>query len=346
LDLDTSTRWSPPSNWLRVVAIDSHTAGEPFRLIVDGAPAVEGGTMVERRAYAIRHLEWFRKAVMWEPRGHADMYGGIIGPASDPSSDLSVLFLHNEGFSTMCGHGIIALTKIVIETGIIPAAEGETMLAIDTPAGQIRSVATLHEGVVGEVRFRNVPSFVSELDAEVDVPGPGRIRYDLAFGGGFYAYVRAADFDLALEPGSAPRLIELGRSIKTAVAGSVEITHPTEPELGFLYGVIFVGEPSDPAHHSRNVCVFADGEIDRSPTGTGVGGRLAILRARGEIGLGRPITIESIVGSTFDGAVLEDVEFGGVDAVIPEISGRAYITGRNEMWIGPEDALGAGFLIR
>jgi proline racemase len=346
LDPTPSKDWSPPPNWFRVIAIDSHTAGEPFRLIVEGTPPIEGDTMVKRRACAMGHHDWFRKAVMWEPRGHADMYGGIIGPPADPSSDLSVLFMHNDGFSTMCGHGIIALTKIVIETGIIPVAGRETRVAIDTPAGQIRSVAVLEGDAVGEVRFRNVPSFVSELDAEVDVPGVGPIRYDLAFGGGFYAYVRAADFDLTLEPGSASRLIDLGRSIKTAVARSVEIIHPIEPELGFLYGVIFVDEPSDPAHHSRNVCVFADGEIDRSPTGTGVSGRLAIHRARGEIGIGEPITIEGIVGSTFGGVALEDVDIGGIAAVIPEVSGRAFITGRNEMWIDPDDTLGAGFLIR
>ncbi len=314
-------------------------------MVVEGAPEIPGDTMIERRRFAREHLDGLRRALMWEPRGHADMYGGFVGPPVEPSSDLSVLFIHNEGFSTMCGHGIIALTKVVLDTGVLPATEPETVIRIDTPAGQIEATANVADGVVGQVRFRNVPSFVVDLDNTVEVPGQGEVRYDLAFGGAFYAYVQASDLGLTVAPEETTRLIETGRAIKRAVMESRSIPHPVEPDLGFLYGVIFVGPAEDPANHSRNVCVFAEGEVDRSPTGTGVSGRLAIHHARGEVA-DEGITVESIVGSAFTGRVVATTEFGGLPAVIPEVSGTAYITGRSEWWIDPDDALGAGFVLR
>jgi len=346
VNLDAPLGWAPPANWQRVTAVESHTGGEPFRLVVDGGPMIEGATMLERRRFAQEHLDDLRRALMWEPRGHADMYGGFIGPPTSPTSDLSVLFLHNEGFSTMCGHGIIALTKVVLDTGILPADEPETVIRIDTPAGPIEATAAVSNGSVAKVSFRNVPSFVVDLDNAIDVPGVGRVRYDLAFGGAFYAYVDAQDLGLSISPDDSARLIETGRVIKRAIVASRTIPHPTEPDLGFLYGVIFVGPARDPANHSRNVCIFADGEVDRSPTGTGVSGRLAIHRAREEVGLGEELTIESIVGSTFTGRVVGSNEFGGVQAIIPEVTGTAHITGRSELWIDPEDRLGDGFLLR
>ncbi len=328
------------------MAIDSHTGGEPFRVVVQGGPVIEGSTMLERRRFAQAHHDHLRRALMWEPRGHADMYGAFVGPPVEPSSDLSVLFLHNEGFSTMCGHGIVALTKVVLDTGILTVEEPETTIRIDTPAGQVEARARVSAGVVENVTFRNVPSFVSALGQVVEVPNLGAVRYDLAFGGGFYAYVRADDLGLSLDLAGAPALIETGRAIKRAVVDSGPIAHPTEAELGFLYGVIFIGPAQEPTHHSRNVCVFADGEVDRSPTGTGVSGRLAIHHAREEIAVGEAITIESILGSTFACWVAETTEFGGIPAVIPEVTGTAFITGRSELWLDPTDQLGSGFLVR
>jgi trans-L-3-hydroxyproline dehydratase len=315
-------------------------------VVVEGLPEIPGATMLERRRYAEEHLDDLRKALMWEPRGHADMYGAFPGPPVHPDSAISVLFLHNDGFSTMCGHGIIALTKVALDTGLLPAMEPETVLGIDTPAGRIVAGATVLGGVVGEVSFRNVPAFVAALDLTIEVPGVGRIRYDLAFGGAFYAYVDAGDLGLKLNAGETPRLIEAGRAIKAAVTSSEPLTHPLVPDLGFLYGVIFVGPAEDPSHHSRNVCVFADGEVDRSPTGTGVSGRLAIHHARGEIQIGQEVTIESILGSVFRGKVAEITEVEGVPAVIPEVTGTAHVTGRNELWLDPGDPLGRGFFVR
>ncbi len=329
-----------------MVAIDSHTGGEPFRVIIEGGPDIDGATMLERRRFAEAHFDDLRRTLMWEPRGHADMYGAFVGPPVGPSSDLSVLFIHNDGFSTMCGHGIIALTKVVLDTGALPTKAPQTVIRIDTPAGQIESTARIAAGVVESVSFRNVPSFVAALDQSVDVPGLGAVRYDLAFGGAFYAYVLAEDLELSIDLSSTPRLIEGGRAIKQAIIGSGPIEHPIEPGLGFLYGVIFVGPAQDPAHHSRNVCIFADGEVDRSPTGTGVSGRLAIHHARSEVAIAETITIESILGSTFTGRVVGTTEVGGIPAVIPEVSGTAHITGRSELWLDPDDELGKGFLVR
>ncbi|HEU5113720.1 MAG TPA: proline racemase family protein, partial [Acidimicrobiia bacterium] len=295
MDLKAPLGWGPPPDWRRVVAIDSHTGGEPFRVVVDGAPVIEGATMLERRRFAEHHIDDLRRALMWEPRGHADMYGAFVGPPTDPTSDISVLFIHNEGFSTMCGHGIIALCKVAIDTGLLPAQTPETVIRIDTPAGQIEATAQVTNGQVSSVAFRNVPSFVTVMGRTVDVPGLGQVRYDLAFGGAFYAYVAADDVGLSIEPSSISRLIDAGRAIKRVVVDSGPIDHPVEPRLGFLYGVVFVAPPEDPVHHSRNVCIFADGEVDRSPTGTGVSGRLAIHHARGEVSIDEAITIESVL---------------------------------------------------
>ena len=344
MDLSPALGWQPPDHWNRITVIDTHAGGEPFRVVVDGLPEIPGETVLERRLYAQEHLDGFRRILIWEPRGHADMYGGLVGSPVESDSDLSVLFIHNEGFSTMCGHGIIALTKVVLDTGILPVTGDETTIRIDTPAGQVTATAELGAGQVTGVRFRNVPSFAVDLDAEVDVPGLGEVVYDLAFGGAYYAYVDAGSVGVDLS--DAAGLITSGGAIKGAITGSRAIEHPVDPDLGFLYGVIFTGPPIEPGHHSRNVCVFADGEVDRSPTGTGVSGRLAILHARGQLEVGEAIAIESIVGSTFTGQIAETTTVGGTPAVIAEIRGTAHITGKSEFWIDPIDGLGAGFLVR
>lgn len=341
----SAKHWSPPDGWERFTVIDSHTGGEPFRVVVDGLPELSGGDVIEMRQDAQARLDRFRRILTWEPRGHADMYGGWLGPAIRPDSDFSVLFVHNEGFSTMCGHGIIALAKVVIDTGMIEATQPETTLRIDTPAGQVVATAEVREKTTGVVRFRNVPSFVVELDATVDVPRFGEVSYDLAFGGAFYAYVDGNEIGLSLADEPAA-LIDAGRAIKTAISRSRSIAHPESADLGFLYGVIFTGRPSNPSFRHRSVCIFADGELDRSPTGTGVSGSLAILHARGRVQRGEMIRVESIVKSVFGGRIVETTTFGELPAVIPEISGTAHIIGRAELWVDPDDPLAEGFFVR
>lgn len=344
MDLTPALSWSPPDNWQRLVVVDAHTGGEPFRVVVEGLPEIPGDTVLERRSHARANLDHLRKALMWEPRGHADMYGGLVGPPASKDGDLSVLFMHNEGFSTMCGHGIIALAKVVLDTGILSMKEPETTLRIDTPAGRVTASSVVSGGQVIRTRFHNVPSFSADIDARVEVPNLGTVRYDLGFGGAFYALVDVGEVGLDLDDAAA--LIAAGRIIKQEISATRSIEHPEHPELGFLYGVIFTGPARDPSHHSRNVCVFANGEVDRSPTGTGVSARLAVMAARGEIAPGDSVVVESLVGSTFTGRIVETVELWGRAAVIPEIEGSAHITGRAELWLDPDDDLGRGFLVR
>ena len=345
VELSNAIEWSPPDGWERFTVIDSHTGGEPFRVVIDGLPELEGEDVIAMRRQAQNRLDRFRRILTWEPRGHADMYGGWLGPPVRPDSDFSVLFVHNEGFSTMCGHGIVALAKVAIDTGMVDSTEPETTLHIDTPAGQIAVKTSVDGGVAGLVTFRNVASFVVDLDATVEVDRLGMVRYDLAYGGAFYAYVDAGEIGLDLLD-SPSDLIEAGRLIKHAISETRPIEHPESPDLGFLYGVIFTGRPSDQANRHRSVCIFADGELDRSPTGTGVSGSLAILHERGLIKEGETIRVESIVGSVFGGRVVGTSAVGDRTAVIPEVSGTAHITGRAELWVDPEDGLGEGFFLR
>ena len=342
----SAPHWSPLSDFIKISTIDAHTEGEPLRAIVAGYPELRGDTILARRRYARAHFDYLRTALMFEPRGHADMYGCIITPAVTPEADFGVLFLHNEGYSSMCGHGIIAVTTVVLETGMLPMAAPITTIKIDAPAGLITAHARIAHGRVQSVYFHNVPSFVVELDAEVKVRNIGRVKYDLAFGGAFYAYVRVNQIGVDCSPENYRILIEKGMAIKHAVMDSRTIEHPFEKDLSFLYGTIFIDAARSTNAHSRNVCIFAEGEVDRSPTGTGVSGRVAIHHARGEIGLNEPIIIESIIGSTFTASVAQTLTFGPYHAIIPEVEGRAFITGRHEFFIDPNDPLREGFILR
>lgn len=338
--------WTPPADWIRLTAVDAHTAGEPLRIFTGGWPAIPGATILEKRRYAQTHHDHLRRATMWEPRGHADMYGCLLTEPVTPDGDVGVLFLHNEGFSTMCGHGIIGLTKVALDTGLIDKPGETAVLKIDSPAGRVTAYARRENGVVTAVSFHNVPSFAYALDQVVNVPDLGVVPYDVAFGGAFYAFVRAEDAGVGLAAENVGELITKGRAIQTAVRQSLPIHHPFEPDLGFLYGVIFVGAAHDPAHHSRNVCIFAEGEVDRCPTGTGVSARAALHFARGEIGLRQPFVVESILSTTFTGEVVAVTAFGGYTAVIPQITGTAHICGRNELLVDPADPLRHGFILR
>ena len=338
--------WRPPAHVPRIRTIDAHTGGEPFRVIVEGFPELKGKTILERRAYAQAHVDHLRMALMLEPRGHADMYGGIITPPEHPGSDIGVLFVHNEGYSTMCGHGIIALVTVLIECGYVEEPLPEMNFRIDTPAGTVDATGYYRDQAVQSVSFLNVPSFVVDLDQRIEVASIGHVQYDLAFGGAYYAYVDAHSMGLDCDQTNVHEIISAGKAIKKAIMSDRQIIHPVDQELSFLYGVIFTERYESGRLFGKNVCVFADGEVDRSPTGTGVSGRLAIHHARGEIDQGESITIESIIGSTFSGSVEEEVEFGGYESIIPRVEGEAYITGHHEFMIDPRDAIGEGFLLR
>ena len=338
--------WTAPDHWLKITTIDTHAAGEPFRVITSGYPELAGETILAHRKYAMENLDHLRTALIWEPRGHADMYGCIVTPPVTAEADFGVLFMHNEGYSTGCGHGIIAITTVALETGLLPMTPPETRVKIDTPSGLVTAYARVGEGQVQSVYFHNVPSFVLVLDDAVDVPGLGKVRYDIAYGGAFYAFVQAEEVGVRCSPEDFRVLIEKGMAIKRSIMASRPIPHPFEEDLSFLYGTIFIGPAQTEDAHSRNVCIFAEGEVDRSPTGTGVSARLAIHHARDEINANESIIIESIISSRFSGRVVQITTFGPHRAIIPEVEGTAYITGRHEFLIDPNDPFRQGFMLR
>lgn len=323
-----------------------HCGGEPLRIVTVRLPEIPGRTVLEKRRYLKQHLDRIRTGLMWEPRGHADMYGVVITEPNDTGADFGAIFMHNEGYSTMCGHATLALAKYAVEKGLVRADGDTAEITIDVPAGRIRAFANIKEGKVDNSSFLNVPSFMMLQDGEVEVEGLGRIRFDIAYGGAFYAFVPAAVTGLEMVPANAGRFIELGQKIKKAVNEHYVIDHPFEKDLSFLYGTIFTGPPQNPDNHSRNVCIFADGELDRSATGSGVSARAAIHHSRSGLKIGEKITIESIIGTTMEVEVTKTLEYGPYPAVIPRISGKAWFTGQSEFWFEEEDPLNGGFLLR
>lgn len=346
MPVTTFKNFKPREGWKVIETIEMHTCGEPLRVFVSGLPRLEGDTILEMRRHFRENHDFIRRATMFEPRGHADMYGAVITPPVSEGAAFGTFFMHNEGYSTMCGHAVIALGRLAAESGLVETTGGKAELIIDAPPGRIRCVVTMRGGRAESVSFRNIPSFLLYSDRQIDVPGIGRIRFDVAYGGAFYAFVKAADAGVKLESSDINKLIDYGRRIKKAVTGEYPITHPFEDDLGFLYGTIFTGEPYDKGHWSRNVCIFADGEVDRSPTGSGVSARAALHYAKGELARGEKVTIESILGTTMDLEIVEVTEWGGYTAVIPEVTGTSSFTGSNRIWIDPDDELAGGFLIR
>ena len=328
-----------------ITTLDCHVAGEALRVVTSGFPEPAGSTILEKRRYCRTHLDHLRGALMWEPRGHHEMYGCLLVTPAHPQADTGVLFFHNEGYSTMCGHGIIGLTTVMLEEGLFPVSVPTTTIRFDAPSGLITAKAFLDEGKVRNVAFLNVPSFVVDVEQTVRVPGIGLVDYDVAFGGAFYAFCRAEALDLALEPKHARRLQALGLAIKRAIMAERTIDHPTEPELGYLYGTIFVGPSHAPGGDLRHTCIFANGALDRSPTGTGVSAHLALLHAKGNLRVGQSLQFESILGTRFGGKIVDETQLVSHPAIIPEVEGRAYLTGRHEFVIDPDDPLKDGFLL-
>ena len=315
-----------------VSTVDYHTGGEPFRIVTGGVEALEGRTILDKRRYAAEHIDHVRRLLVFEPRGHADMYGCFVTEPEDEGADLGVVFFHNAGYSTACGHGTIALVTWAIESGRVEAGGDEVAVAVDVPSGRLSTVAKIANGKVISVRFRNVPSFVHAHGLEA----AGRL-VDVAFGGAFYA-----SLEERVEPSELARLIELGRGIKADLERDHEVVHPREPELRDVYGVIFWQEEGEEPLTQRNVTVFADGEVDRSPCGSGTSARLALLYDEGKLALDDPLLHRSIVGSEFTGRVVEQLAEG----VVTEVEGSAHLTGRHEFILEPDDELGEGFLLR
>jgi proline racemase len=326
--------------------IDAHTAGEPLRLIVHGFPHVEGATMLERREWLRDRHDHLRTALMLEPRGHADMYGALLTEPEQADSDAGVLFMHNEGYSTMCGHGIIAVVTIALERGLIVPRTAPNEIRLDTPAGTITARARTFDEQgrtrVESVSFTNVPSFI--LQGAVPVRFETRnVHVDVAFGGAFYAIVDAESAGLALIPQRLPELRRAGMRIKDAVEAAIRVVHPAEPGLFGIYGTIFTGPPSNEDAHLRNVTIFADAEVDRSPCGTGTCAVMAVLSGMGLLNRQQTFVHESLIGTTFQGRIVGEQIVGEFPAILPEIEGEAFITGESTFLIDPRDPLRHGF---
>jgi proline racemase len=330
----------------RIRSIDAHAAGEPLRLVVDGLPSPEGATMLEKRAWAQRRLDHLRRAIMLEPRGHADMYGALLTESVTPGAHAGVLFMHNEGWSTMCGHGVIAVTTIAIQRDLI--WPGGPSLILDSPAGPIEARASVSTAADGErrvtsVAFRNVPSFVLEAGLPVKLSGGRSLLVDIAFGGAFYAIVDAEAAGLAVDAARLPELRRLGTEVKQEVERLRQVVHPLDDGLKGIYGTIFTAPPQHADAHLRNVTIFADAEVDRSPCGTGTAAVMAVLSEMGVLGDDAPFVHESIVGTLFTGTIASRTQVGDRPAIVPEIQGSAWITGEHTFLIDGDDPLRAGF---
>jgi proline racemase/trans-L-3-hydroxyproline dehydratase len=333
-----------------IATVDYHTGGEPFRIVAGGVPELEGRTVLERRAWAAANLDHVRRLLIDEPRGHADMYGAFVTPPNDAGADLGVVFFHNEGYSTACGHGTIALVTWALESGRLAAVEPSTSVTVDVPSGRLACTATVTDGRVERVRFRNVPSFVVATGVEIPT-SRGAVLVDVAYGGAFYGSVDVRAIGLTVSAKDLPTLIDLQRELRPALDAAVDPRHPDEPELRGIYGVIFWQTEAPPADGAalaqRNVTVFADGEVDRSPCGSGTSARLALLDASGELTRGATLEHRSIVDSVFRGTVTgTGPRAGERPTVITDVEGSAYLTGRHEFVLDPDDPLGTGFLLR
>jgi proline racemase len=329
---------------------DYHTAGEPFRIVVDGVPEIPGATVAERRerAAADESIDLVRRLLCHEPRGHADMYGCFLVPPDDDGAEFGVLFWHKDGFSTACGHGTIALGAWAVESGrVVAAPDGVTDVAIDVPSGRVLARAHLANAQVEAVTFRNVPSYVLARKVEIET-SHGTLAVDVAYGGAIYASLDAAGAGVAVEAKRLGELIALGREVKHVLDAGEHARHPTDPRLSGVYGTIIFEDLGDgpDGPRQRNVTIFADGEVDRSPCGSGTSARLALLAAEGRLDTSRVLLHGSIVGTEFLGRVAETVEADGREAVVTEITGSAYRTGEHRFTLDPRDPLASGFVLR
>ncbi len=339
-----------PAPPIEVATTDYHTAGEPFRIVVEGAPEIPGAGVRERRERAAsdERIDAVRRLLCHEPRGHADMYGCFLVPPDDAGADLGVLFWHKDGYSTACGHGTIALGTWAVETGRVAAEEnGETDVVLDVPSGRVTARVRRRNAAVVSATFRNVPAYVLARGVRVDT-AHGPVDVDVAYGGAIYASLDATQAGLSVSPGHHTELIALGRQVKAALASSEHARHPSDERLSGIYGTILFEDLGDTPEgpRQRNVTVFADGEVDRSPCGSGTSARLALLAADGRVDSSRVLLHESIVGTEFLGRVVGTVESEGREAVVTEIEGSAFRTGDHRFALDPRDPLGTGFVLR
>ncbi|GHE39164.1 proline racemase [Streptomyces longispororuber] len=326
-------------------AVDSHTEGMPTRVITGGVGVVPGATMAERRLHFIDHLDHLRTLLMYEPRGHAAMSGAILQPPTRPDADHGVLFIEVSGLLPMCGHGTIGVATVLVETGMVTVTEPVTTVRLDTPAGLVTVDVQVEDGAARAVTLTNVPAFCVGLDRKVDVPGYGTVTYDLAFGGNFYAFVELGALGLPFDRARKDELLAAGLAVMAAVNASDERpAHPLHPEISGLKHV-YLAAPGSDARRSRHAMAIHPGWFDRSPCGTGTSARMAQLHARGALPLHQDFVNESFIGTEFTGRLVAETDVGGVPAVVPRVTGRAWITGTAQYFLDPDDPFPGGFLL-
>jgi proline racemase len=328
-----------------IETVEMHTGGEPVRIVTRGFAVPAGGTILAKRRWATLHAEELRRLLMWEPRGHADMYGVLPVEPDLPDADLAVLFMHNAGWSTMCGHAVIALGRFAVERGLVPVREPLTPVRIQCPCGLVEALVEVEGGKSGAVRFRSVPAFALGLDRVLEVEGVGPVLVDVGYGGAFYAVINAGQFGLDVERSPVSELVGLAHRITRAGRAQLELHHPDDPDLAFLYGTILTDGGSGEQAPSANVCVFAEREVDRSPTGSGVTARMALMHRRRQVIAGSIRRFASRTGAVFTGQVVEEERLGGRPAVRVEVAGRAHFTGTARFTLEEDDQIGRGFLL-
>lgn len=325
-------------------AVDSHTEGMPTRVITGGVGIIPGKTMAERRQWFIDHSDDVRTLLMFEPRGHASMSGAILQPPTRDDADYGVLFIEVSGLLPMCGHGTIGVATVLVETGMVPVVEPVTTIRLDTPAGLVVADVAVENGAAKKVTIRNVPSFSLALDQSVEVPGLGQVQYDMAFGGNFYAVVDLEKLNLPFERAAKDQLLSAGLAIMAAINSTNPPVHPERADISGCHHV-YLKAPGSTAALSRHAMAIYPGWFDRSPCGTGTSARMAQLHARGELALHTDFINESYIGTQFIGRLVEETTVGGLPAVIPTITGRAWITGTAQYMLDPDDPFQAGFLL-
>ena len=329
-----------------IQAIDSHTAGEATRIVVGGIPNIKGNTMPEKKQYLEDHLDHIRTAIMLEPRGHNDMFGSVMTQPCDPDADFGIIFMDGGGYLNMCGHGSIGAMTVAVETGVVPMEEPVTKVVMEAPAGIIKGDVKVENGKVQSVSIFNVPAFLYKKDQEVELPGVGKVKFDISFGGSFFALVNAGQLGLKIEPKNAAKLTDLAMELRDIINRDIEIQHPTLEHIKTVDLVEIWDEPTNEKATYKNVVIFGQGQVDRSPCGTGTSAKLATLHARGELKEGEKFVYESILGTLFEGEIVGTTKVGEFDAVLPKITGSAYMTGFNNFLIDEDDPVKYGFILK
>ncbi len=331
----------------KLTVVDMHTGGEPLRIVTGGYRAIPRGSILEKRAYVRDNLDHLRKILIFEPRGHYDMYGALLVEPDLPDANLAVLFMHNEGYSTMCGHAIVALGRYAVDQGLVAAKEPVTTVNIECPCGMVVASVEVKDGNAGAVSFESVPAFLFAGDQSVKLQGFGEVSFDIAYGGAFYAIADCRRFGLEFGRNRVRDFVDAATALTDRLKAEFSLSHPDHADLAFLYGTILTdGNDVFGPEPTKNVCVFAEAEVDRSPTGSGVTARLAAMHARRQIAVGETRVFESIAGSQFTGAVARTTKAGPHEAIVARVGGRAYYSGKAEFIVEDDDALGRGFLVR